>query len=149
MNSKPSAAILEAVAEKINGLREFLALTETLQHHLQQKNLADVPHLLEERNRLIQRMDRADRQTGLDRFDPSSAKKNLSGSLQSRSDSMVRELRDLLQRTADVDHQCLKEAQAFKEAIQDELTLFRKKLRVARTYGGRPILQPRFMDTRE
>ena len=35
MNAKPSTAILEAVAEKISGLREFLAFTETLHKQLQ------------------------------------------------------------------------------------------------------------------
>jgi hypothetical protein len=149
MNTKPSAAILEAVAEKISGLREFLAFTETLQQQLQHKNLADIPRLLEERDRLIQKMDWADRQTGLDRLDPSRARKNISGSLQSRFDSMVQELRDLLQQTAALDHQCLKEAQVLKEAIQGELTRFRKNSRVARTYLGRRVLPPRFMDTRE
>ena len=149
MNAKPSTAILEAVAEKISGLREFLAFTETLHKQLQRKNLADIPPLLEERDRLIQKMDRADRQTGLDRVDPSLAKKNMSAPLQGRLDSMVQELGDLLQQTADLDHQCFKEAQAWKEGIRDELTQFRENSRVARFYVGRPVLQPRFMDTRE
>jgi hypothetical protein len=149
MNAKPSAAILEAVAEKISALREFLAFTETLQQQLQNKNLVDIPHLIKERDLLIQKMDQADRQTGLDRLDPSRARKKISGSLQSRFDSMVRELRDLLEQTTNLDHQCFQEAQAWKEAIRDELTQFRKNSRVARAYIGRRTLPPRFKDTRE
>jgi hypothetical protein len=149
MNAKPSAPILEDMAGKISGLKEFLAFTDRLLQQLQQKNLADIPHLLEERNRLIQQMDRMDRQTGLDRFDPSLAQGNMYGPLQKRWDSMVQELRDLLQQAADQDHQCFLEAQALKESIRDELVQFRKNSRVARFYAGRRSLQPRFMDCRE
>jgi ElaB/YqjD/DUF883 family membrane-anchored ribosome-binding protein len=148
MKAEPSAEILDAVAEKISALKDFLAFTEALQQQLKHKNLADIPPLLEERHRLIQKMERVDRETGLDRPDPSLGQ-NISDPLQRRLDSMVGEMRDLLQTTADLDHECLKEAQALREAIREELAQYRKNSRVARTYVRQRSRQPRFKDTRE
>jgi len=148
MKAEPSAEILDAVAEKISAPKDFLAFTEALQKQLKHKNLADIPPLLEERNRLIQKMERADRGTGLDRLDPSLGQ-NISDPLQRRLDSMVGEMWDLLQETAELDHQCFQEDQAWKEAIREELSQFRKNSRVARLYAGRRGFQPHFMDARE
>ncbi len=134
----------EILEEKVKALKEYFSITQTLRDRIETEDLEEMRILLGRREdliRIIDRMNADQANCGAEFLLPSDFPEH---------HRLLRErARELLEKTAAVESECLSRVAALRDKIREELRGKSGGLKVMHTYGGRTSSSPRFMDVKQ
>ncbi len=155
MNPRPNqeeAARMPAwkrlMQEKINALRDFLYVTDSLYQSLASKDMGEVSRMLEQRQNLMHSIDEIDLRMIENGFRTSPEGKY---AYQQNAEwiLMIKDIKDLLHQVAGRDQKCKERAEFLRDEIQRELVTMRQGWKASRQYIQRGGFQSRFTDSRQ
>jgi len=151
MKSSPSkdlARIGDLLEEKIKAFQEFLYVTEALYDRLREKDSEGISSLICQRQDWVRHIGGIDGKISEWRRENPFPDEILPDILKDRLDFLFQTLRDLLQKTAERDRQCLAQAEFLREETKKELLTLRENWKATHQYIQRAGFPPRFMDVR-
>ncbi len=148
-NSADTFSLKDLLEAKAKALMEFLGVTDSLYHCLLVKDLGELGRVLEQRQNLIHSIEEIDIKV-VERWSQNSLKeKSVFNPARDQLGFILKKIKDLLHRVADLDKRCLAQGEFLREEIQKELLTMRQGWKAARKYSQGTGFQPRFMDLRQ
>ena len=144
-----SSGLCGLLEEKLGKLREFFSVTESLYQQLMENNTGGWSQSLARRQNLIPSLDEIDRRIGKRQKENPLHLEPIPETLKERLEFLFKTIEGLLQKSADLNHQCLARVQFLREETKKELLAMRQGKKAAHSYTQRAGSRPRFMDVRE
>lgn len=132
--------------KKIEAFREYFSLTQTLQARIPSEDLEEMKAALAKRAELMRRVDRLNADLEGGTFRPSRVFGNPPVEIRERCRVLMETAKDLLQKTASLESECLAEIARRRSKIQEELRQKSGGRKALHTYAPSDSSHPRFMD---
>lgn len=141
-----ASELYHCLKKKFDLLREFSAVTESLKRELDLQNLSGVNDLLDQRQRLIEIIDRMDKQIGQTRSQDVLRGQKLSDGFQDKILDISKGIEEILREVKSLDQECMTRMVSRQEEIKDGLLRIRKGFKTVHCYSGNEVPSPKFMD---
>jgi hypothetical protein len=125
---------------KLDALREFLAITESLNEKCDLEDPKEITPLLDRREELIDTINLMDEQIRKNKSDRTYD--------QGVNIETIHAIQGVLTRIKILDDHCLSKVTSLRERTGSELLEIRRGIKAIHSYAGKTVLHPKFLDLR-
>ena len=134
--------------EKLTALRKLLSITEGLALGLDNRDMSKVRGLLEDRQDLIHRIKTIDRRIEEVTSGISLNEKGCPDEIRDQIRILLKTIEGTLEKAIELDQKCAASILSEQNEIKSEMVKARLGLKTVRSYTGRVVHQPKFLDVR-
>jgi hypothetical protein len=148
-NSKTTGDLGQCLNEKLNILKGFLSITESLRMNVDSQNLEEMAQLLGRREAMILEVDRIDERIEEVQSKKGGIKTGLPLDDRESLRLILSSIELVLQRALMLDRECIQKVALLRDAIKNEWMGVKKSIKAVHSYAGTPAQTPRFLDVRK
>ena len=141
-----SEHLCRSMEEKVEALRKYLFITQSLRERLDSEDVEGIRALLAQRQDLIRTVDRITANMKKVEFQTCPGKSLAAAPLRDRWNILCKTARELLEETASVDAECLFHVSSLRDKLRNERRHMGVSAQVTRACAQSPSSRPRFMD---